>query len=238
MGRFFGHSKAQWGSYVYWKSNAIQLLEKESIRIKKKGGLVLIGSVTDCYQPIEKKLHLTRDSLRIFLKNQIPISILTKSTLAERDFDLLTQFNYCEFGVSVSILDSKVSRTFEPLVSTPRERIKLLRKANQSGLDTYTFIGPIHPFLSNTQAIFRRVSNITNSIMGEIINLKCGNWKNIQSSLRKLDIFDEDYKNQANSESFYLKNKHILNIMCERSSIKFKGIYKHYNPGLKGPSNI
>ncbi len=89
MGRFTGHAGEQWGGYLDWKINAPELLRKELPKIKKKGGTVIMGSVTDCYQPVEGNLKITRKSLKEFLYNQISISILTKNKLAERDFDLL-----------------------------------------------------------------------------------------------------------------------------------------------------
>ncbi len=69
MGRFTGHAGEQWGRYLDWKINAPELLRKELPKIKEKGGTVIMGSVTDCYQPAEKNLKITRKSLKEFLKH-------------------------------------------------------------------------------------------------------------------------------------------------------------------------
>lgn len=228
MSRFTGHSDKKWGSYLDWKINALELLEKELPKIKKTGGgAVLLGSVTDCYQPAERKLKLTRQSLKVFLKHQIPISILTKNDLAKRDFDLLNQFEDCEFGVSISILDAKTAKILEPHTSLPENRISLLQEAYKIGLKTYAFIGPLHPIISDLTIIFNKVAPYVYCVMGEIPNLKCGNWLDVQTALRKLDICSDVYKQIAESERFYQENKVNLIQLCKKANIQFGGFFKH-----------
>ncbi|MBU1622838.1 MAG: radical SAM protein, partial [Nanoarchaeota archaeon] len=100
MKRFTGHSEP-WGDFVDIKMNAPELARNSVKKIKKAGGVVLIGSVTDAYQPIEKKYQLTRNVLIELLKEDIPISILTKSALVTRDIDLLSQFSCCSVGLTI-----------------------------------------------------------------------------------------------------------------------------------------
>ena len=87
MKRFTGHTE-KWGKFIDVKINAPEVLEKELSRSPEKG-TVLLGSVTDAYQPIERKYKITRAILEILLKHHFPISILTKSDLVVRDIDLL-----------------------------------------------------------------------------------------------------------------------------------------------------
>jgi len=185
--------------------------------------------VTDCYQPVERNLEITRKSLREFLKHQISISILTKNKLAERDFDLLSQFDECEFGVSLSILDSETQKILEPGASTPDERIVLLKKAKKMGIQTYAFIGPIHPFLSDVEDVLNKVLPYVDFIMAEVPNLHCGNWESLKETFGKLEknIDYAEYKQIAGSKEFYQKNKKLITKMCQKNNVKFRGIFKH-----------
>lgn len=99
MKKFTGHINDEWGKFIDYKENAVDILKKE-VRKIEKDKWVLMGSVTDTYQPIEKKLLLTRKSLEVFLEYQVPVSILTKSDLVMRDIDILMKFPKCEVGVS------------------------------------------------------------------------------------------------------------------------------------------
>ncbi|MCD4705317.1 radical SAM protein [bacterium] len=227
MGRFTGHADEKWGTYLDWKINAPELLKKEILKIKKQGGTVIIGSVTDCYQPIEEKINLTRQCLEIFLEHQIPISILTKNVLVKKDFDLLRQFKHCELGVSISILDEQHQRILEPGTSNPRERITVLEEAHALGIETYAFLGPIHPFLTNIEDIFKEVSPFVKFIMAEVPNLRCGNWKDFSEALIKLDIDPSEYKRIAESDSFYKKIKGLIERLCEEKKIELRGIFRH-----------
>lgn len=227
MGRFTGHAGEKWGAYLDCKVNAPDLLAKEAPKIKKRGGRVIIGSVTDCYQPVERKLGLTRQCLEVFLKHQIPISILTKNKLVERDLDLLKQFESCELGVSLSILDQSVQRVLERGASTPQERIEVLRKAKKQGMQTYLFLGPIHPFLTEAREIMRQALPHCDFAMGEMPNLKCGNWADFSRALKVLGVIPEDYKARALSDSFFEETKALVQSMCKEHSVELRGIFRH-----------
>lgn len=90
MGRFTGNT-LQWGSFVYVKSNALDVLKKQ-VRKAKKGN-VFISSVCDGWQPLEGKYKLTRQCLEVLLEDNFPVTILTKSTLIARDLDILSRKN-------------------------------------------------------------------------------------------------------------------------------------------------
>jgi DNA repair photolyase len=229
MGRFTGHANEKWGTYLDWKINAPELLRKELPKIKKKGGTVIMGSVTDCYQPAERNLEITRKCLKEFLKHQINLFILTKNKLVERDFDLLKQFDNCELGVSLSILNQDTQKILEPGASTPDERINLLKKARDAGIKTYVFIGPIHPFLSNVEEILKKVLPYVDFVMAEVPNLRCGNWQSLIEALKKLDsnIDCNQYKKIATSKEFYASNKKLIVEMCRKHNVEFRGIFKH-----------
>lgn len=137
------HPNEEWGEYLDIKINAPELLEKE-IAVAKPG-VVMLSSVTDPYQPMDKKYELTRKCLEILLKHQWPVTILTRSPLVTRDIDLLQQFKECTVGVSINTDNDKIKNIFEPLTPPFRVRIETLQKLHEAGLRTYAFIGPILP---------------------------------------------------------------------------------------------
>jgi DNA repair photolyase len=142
MKRFTGHNE-KWGSFVDIKINVPQLLIKELQRVKKWE--IMISSVTDPYQPLERKYHLTRRCLKILLEHQFPLSILTKSSLILRDVDILTLFNNLEVGLTITTNEEAIKKIFEPYSSPISERIRALRILHDRGIKTYAFIGPILP---------------------------------------------------------------------------------------------
>ncbi len=125
------------------KINAPELLEKEITRAKK--GTVWFSSVTDPYQPLEKKYELTRKCLEILLRHDFPVSILTRSPLVTRDIDLLKKFRKCEVGVTITTDNDNVKNLFEPLTPPFKTRVETLKALHQAGLKTYAFIGPLLP---------------------------------------------------------------------------------------------
>jgi len=146
----FSHPGAPWGSFVDVKINAPQVLAREAAR--KKVGNVFLSSVCDGWQPAEATYGLTRQCLEILLHHHYPLSILTKSVLAGRDFDLLKKNQHTSFGVTITTLNENLIKFIEPRSSPASERLGLLQEAKRKGLSTYAFLGPLLPHLSDTEA--------------------------------------------------------------------------------------
>lgn len=230
MKRFTGHMDDEWGKFIDYKENAIDVLEKEIKKIEK-GKWVLLGSVTDAYQPVEKKTRLTRRSLEVFLRNQIPVSLLTKSDLVTRDIDLFSQFKNCEVGISCGIIDEKAAAVLEPHASSPCQRLAALKKLKKAGIKTYLFLGPIIPHLTNIDSIFSAAGNDVDFIMAEALNLKCGNPKQLKSTLLALageKKSDEIYKS-CRSREYWLNAENKFNNLCAVYKIENRGFFKHNN---------
>lgn len=143
------HPKQIWGEYLGIKINAVELLEKEIVNAQK--GVVMLSSVTDPYQPMEKKYELTKKCLEILLRHDFPITILTRSPLIMRDIELLKKFKECTVGVSITTDNDKIKNLFEPLTPPFKTRINILKKLHDAGLQTYAFIGPMLPM--NTRVV-------------------------------------------------------------------------------------
>ncbi|MBN3037314.1 MAG: radical SAM protein [Candidatus Diapherotrites archaeon] len=142
MKRYSKHEES-WGSFVDVKVNAPEVLRKQLRRAKR--GSVILSSVTDPYQPLEKKYGITRQCLEALLEKQFPTSILTKSALVTRDTDLFRKFEDVSVGVSVNSLDREWQKKIEPFASPPEERVNALQTIHDAGVPTYAFVSPFFP---------------------------------------------------------------------------------------------
>jgi len=225
MKRFTGHTE-RWGEFVDVKINASKILEKELSRNPKRG-VVLLGSVTDAYQPDERKYKITRDILGVLLRYDFPTSILTKSDLVIRDIDLLKRFSNCEVGFTITTLDEQTARNFEPFSSSPERRLKALETLHNSGIRTYGFIGPILPELTNLESTFTALQGKVNFVMAESLNMKCGNWEDIRSLLeRKYPRLLALYRSRFD-QKYWQQIERKLRELSSRFRIPLKGFYRH-----------
>jgi DNA repair photolyase len=222
-----GHKGEDWGSFVDVKVNALERLKAEAP--KRRRGVVLLSSVTDPYQPIERRFRLTRGSLQVLLQHQFPIEILTKSDLVLRDLDLLQRFDECEVGITITTIDDCIRRVFEPTASTVYSRLMALRKLNDAGVDTYVFLGPLLPFLSEEGLwdLLYELAGTVDRLIVDRLNIKCGNLTPIRQAVSKhylhlQPIFESALS--ANSEYYNGMKKKVIK-MCRELSIPFHFCY-------------
>ncbi len=131
-----------WGELVYVKENLPQALLKDVKRFKK--GMVMLSTITDPYQPLEKKFRLTGEALKILIQSGFKVSIQTKSSLVLRDVELLVKGG-ADVGFSISTLDRNITGKIEPFASPPEKRLDALRNLSSEGVKTWIFLAPILP---------------------------------------------------------------------------------------------
>lgn len=180
MGRFIpGKTIGDWGSFVFAKINAPELLEKEIKRLPEKGKNkeIFLSSVTDPYQGLEAKYKLTRRCLEVLADNETEaaISILTKSHLVTRDIDVFKRLKSVFVGLTVTSTDDAISRYFERYASNVSDRLKALAELNRNGISTYAFIGPLLPHFvaqaEQLEQIFKNLAEVgTKDIFVEHLN--------------------------------------------------------------------
>jgi len=192
----FSHPGEPWGSFVDVKINAPQVLTDEAKR--KRVGRVFISSVCDGWQPLEASYHLTRQCLEILVPHRYPLTILTKSTLASRDLDLLTSKEGVELGVTITTLDEGLRRLIEPGSSPSAGRLALLQEAKRRGIRTYAFVGPLLPYLSDTEnsltPLLKAVKDVgADYFYVDRLNRRFGVWPSLKSLLQEHfpDLVDE-----------------------------------------------
>jgi DNA repair photolyase len=149
MGRFVGESIESWGNYVYVKTNAVELFERELRRFDdaRRQRSILLSSVTDAWQGLEKKYRLAGRILEILAREEYPgpVSMLTKGPLILRDLETIARLPAPNVGVTVTTTDDAISRTFEAHAPLASVRIEILRAFNDAGIPTYAFVGPLFP---------------------------------------------------------------------------------------------
>lgn len=139
------------------KENAISLLEKE-LRSKKKSGIIGTGSMSDPYNPYEKKLLLTRQALELIDTYNFGITIATKSPLITRDIDILKRIRehspvLCK--ITITAVEDSLSRKLEPAVDASSKRFRAVRDLSDAGIYTGILMTPVLPFLTDTEENIR-----------------------------------------------------------------------------------
>ncbi|MDD2620864.1 MAG: radical SAM protein [Syntrophomonadaceae bacterium] len=151
MCRFAGHQE-KWGDFLDVKVNLPDVLAKQLSSRKRKEGKVLLGSVTDVYQPAEISYKITHASLNILAGYQyLDVHILTKSALVLRDLPILRQLPACEVGFTISTLDRNIAQVMEPGASPPQIRIAAAQQLIKAGIPVWVFIAPLLPGLTDTE---------------------------------------------------------------------------------------
>lgn len=138
---------------IYAKVNAAELLRKKLSSPSWTGEAITFSGVTDCYQPAEHRLKLTRACLEACRDFANPVSIITKSTLIVRDLEVIGELNQAAGAgvvISVPILDAGVARLIEPFAPPPDLRFKALEKLSKAGLPTGISLGPVIPGLTDS----------------------------------------------------------------------------------------
>jgi len=182
MKRFTDH-KEPWGDFLDVKVDAADLVPKDTE--KYKGKSITFSSVTDPYQPIEKKYQLTRRILERLVNLEPALCIMTKSDLITRDIDVLKRFASCKAGVSLSCLDERISGELEPRASAPQRRIAAVRKLYEAGISNFVFISPIFPEITDWKSIVLETRSFTDEFWFENLNIRPAYWGNIKRWLQK-----------------------------------------------------
>lgn len=138
------------------KENAPQLLEKHFQKKSWEVTPIILSGNTDCYQPIEKKVEITRSLLKVFLKYKHPVGIITKNALVQRDIDILKELakdNLTRVMISVTSLSDKTRRVVEPRTASIRKRLQTIEKLTGAGIPVGVMVAPIIPGINSHEII-------------------------------------------------------------------------------------
>ena len=139
-------------SRILVKENAPALLRKELSSPRWESQVIAVSVATDCYQPVEKKLRLTRRCLEILVEFRNPVAVVTKNHLVTRDIDLLSELAHYDAAVvmvSLTTLDDDLRRVMEPRTSRPARRLAAIEALAQAGIPVGVMVAPIIPGLTD-----------------------------------------------------------------------------------------
>lgn len=200
--------REEWGKIIEVKINLCEQLRKE---IKKKKGIICIGTIGDPYQPIELKYSLTRKAIEILKEYNLEFEILTKSHLILRDLAILKDYPKASCEITLTTLDEKVRKIFEPKASPIKERIKAIEILVKNNIYTTLFFGPIIPYFSDSEEEIRKIFNFGKEVGAKEILCDTLNYfsqklkiilKNISFDKKAVDYYlkiSKDYKGYVNN---------------------------------------
>lgn len=141
-------------SRLFVKPDAPAILERELQRKGYKCQPIAMGTNTDPYQPIERRLEITREILKVLSRYNHPVTIVTKSNLIVRDIDILAgmaERGLAKAAVSVTSLDRRLARRMEPRAATPARRLEAIKALAGAGIPAAVMVAPLIPSLNDPE---------------------------------------------------------------------------------------
>jgi DNA repair photolyase len=194
-----------WGEFVDVKVNVPEKLKEDLI--KAEPGSVLLSSVTDPYQPAEKKYGITREILEILSETNFPVSILTKNDMVLRDMDVIKEFSpgKISIGFTVNFMDEEDRRIWEPAASPIQDRVDALEKLSSENIPTYAHVGPYLEGITDLEKILERIEKYIFEF--QIENLNTNRRREIMKCISEnYPELEERYRQILKDGSRYLRN--------------------------------
>jgi len=138
-------------THLFYKADAAQLLRAELGKRNYVCKPITVGANTDPYQPLEKRLKVTRSILEVLRETRHPVTIITKGSLIARDLDLLADLardGLVNVFVTVTTLDNETKRLLEPRAAAPAARLKIIRQLTECGVTTGVLVAPVIPAIT------------------------------------------------------------------------------------------
>lgn len=136
------------------KRNAAEVLERQFNAKGYHPEVIMLSGNTDCYQPIERKLKITRAMLEVMLKYRHPVSIISKNSLILRDLDILVDMatlSLVQVAISINSLNEELRQKMEPRTVTAKGRLKVIQQLSNAGIPTLVMCAPIVPGLNSDE---------------------------------------------------------------------------------------
>src|SRR5450631_1011059 len=137
---------------LFYKADAVKILEGELAKPKYVCKPIALGINTDGYQPLEKRLEITRGILAVLARCRHPVSIVTKSALVLRDIDLLqdlAQDRLVSVMLSITSLTNDIKRTLEPRAASPLARLRVIQQLAEAGIPVGVLVAPVIPAITD-----------------------------------------------------------------------------------------
>ena len=223
MKRFTGHTE-DWGTYI-----DIKRCDKPISAKKLTGKAVFLSSVTDPYNPYEKKYEITRNILEQLSQIDCTLYISTKSSLILRDIDVLKKQKHFVAAVSLNTLDENFRRAMDH-ASTVEGRLNTLRELHENGIYTVLFMSPIFPGLTDFRALIEATRAFIDEYWFENLNLR-GDYKAavlgyIHANYPQYnELYNAIYKKGVST--FWKEMERDFTAYCAEHSIKYVNAFDH-----------
>lgn len=208
-----------WGSVIAVKTNIVELLKSEVKRLPR--GVVGVSTVTDPYQPVEGRFKLTRESIDILSRHGFRVSIQTRSPMFTRDLDIMSSrsANF-DIGMTIASPLPDLTRLIEPGAPPPSSRMSALRKASESGIETWIFLGPIIKGFNDESSQISEILEFASETGSRIIYDKFTPYRGASSLMSGiLDLNMELYTRTAD-RSWWSSVKREINERCSRLGVR------------------
>ena len=139
---------------LFFKQDAPALLEREFAKASYRPRTIMLGGVTDIYQPIERTYRITRALLEVMAHWRHPAAMITKSQLIMRDIDVIAPMaerNLAKAAISITTLDRRIARKMEPRAAAPHRRLEAVRALSNAGVPVAVMVAPIIPALNDNE---------------------------------------------------------------------------------------
>lgn len=139
---------------LFAKTNAAFLLRQELAKKNYQTSPIALGVNTDAYQPCEKQFQITRQVLEVLQECQHPVGLITKSSLIERDIDIIAKMAKKELAIvaiTITTLDHTIARQLEPRAASPTRRLQIIRRLSEAGIPVAVSVAPIIPFITEQE---------------------------------------------------------------------------------------
>ena len=223
MKRFTGHTE-DWGKFI-----DIKYCDKPIDKDKLKGKTVFLSSVTDCFNPFEKKYCITQRILQQLSDTDCKLHIATKSSLILRDIELLKTFKALTVSLSINTLDESFKNDMD-CADSISDRLETLRTLHDNGIYTVLFMSPIFPKITPFKEIIEASRDFTDEYWFENLNLR-GDYKQvIMAYINKrypqyFGLYREIYDYGSNVYWETLSKE--IEEYCRRNSINYRNYFYH-----------
>jgi len=139
---------------LFVKANAAELLEAAFAKPGYRPRTIMLGGVTDIYQPIERGYGVTRALLEVLQRWRHPTALITKSQLVMRDIDILAPMaerGLAKAAISITTLERRIARTMEPRAAAPHRRLEAVRALAQAGVPVTVMVAPVIPGINDSE---------------------------------------------------------------------------------------
>ena len=222
--RIFTNHEEEWGTFLDVK-NCDTPIDKKKLVGKK----IFISSVTDPYNPFEKKYEITRKILSELCDVDCSIDITTKSDLVLRDIDILKRLKDVRVAFSINTLDEKFKKDMDHAPSIER-RLAALKKLHEEGIKTILFMSPIFPYITKWKEIIDLTKEFVDEYWFENLNLRFPYKKTILEYIRNEypDIYPEYKKIYEEGNTFYWEVlSYNIEQYCNEKNISYQNYFHH-----------